>query len=310
MKMQTIGALKKIEDLRTVWKNEERDFSAWLSKTENLALLGNEIGIDLLLEEREASVGNGSVDILASEDGTGRKVIIENQLSDSNHDHLGKIISYAAGKDAKVIVWVVKKAKEEHQSAINWLNENTQEEIGFFLVEIELYQIGDSLPAPKFNIVERPNEWAKAMRSERDHSDTKQLQFSFWQAFREYAMKTDFVHSFTLRKARPQHWYDIGIGMSEAHISLTVNTQKKKIAASIYIPDDKQLYAKFEQEKDSIEKELGCKLDWQPIPEGKAARIGIEKSADLKSTSSWPEYFDWLLNLSRSFKITFNKYKL
>jgi hypothetical protein len=98
--------------------------------------------------------------------------------------------------------------------------------------------------------------------------------------------------------------------MSEAHISLTVNTQKKKIAASIYIPDDKQLYAKFEQEKDNIEEELGFKLEWQPIPEGKAARIGIEKSADLKSNSNWLEYFEWLLKMSRSFKITFNKYKL
>lgn len=308
--MQTIGALKKIEDLRTVWKNEERDFSAWLSKSDNLALLGNEIGIDLLLEEREASVGNGSIDILATEDGTGRKIIIENQLSDSNHDHLGKIISYAAGRDAKVIVWVVKRAKDEHQSAINWLNENTQEEIGFFLVEIELYQIGDSLPAPKFNILERPNEWTKAMRSDRDHSSTKQLQFNFWQTFRDYAMKTDFVHSFTLRKARPQHWYDIGIGMAEAHISLTVNTQKKRIAASIYIPNDKQLYARFEQNRDIIEGELGFKLDWQPIPEGKAARISLEKNVDLKLNSNWPEYFDWLLNMSKSFKAIFSKYKL
>lgn len=307
--MQNVGTLRKIEDLRTVWKNEERDFSAWLSKSENLLLLGNEIGIDLLLEERESSVGNGSIDILATEEGTGRKIIIENQLSDSNHDHLGKIISYAAGKDAKVIVWVVKKAKDEHQSAINWLNENTQEDIGFFLVEIELYQIGDSLPAPKFNIVEKPNEWTKAMRSERDHSDTKQLQFNFWQSFRDYAMKTDFVHSFTLRKARPQHWYDIGIGMKEAHISLTVNTQKKKITASIYIPDDKLLYANFEREKNKIEEELNLKLDWNPIPEGKAARIGIEKNADLAQNSNWLSYFDWFLSISKSMKIVFNKYR-
>lgn len=307
--MQNVGTLRKIEDLRTVWKNEERDFSAWLSKSENLLLLGNEIGIDLLLEERESSVGNGSIDILATEEGTGRKIIIENQLSDSNHDHLGKIISYAAGKDAKVIVWVVKKAKDEHQSAINWLNENTQEEVGFFLVEIELYQIGDSLPAPKFNIVEKPNEWTKAMRSERDHSDTKLLQFNFWQSFREYAMKTDFVHSFTLRKARPQHWYDIGIGMKEAHISLTVNTQKKKITASIYIPDNKLLYANFEREKTKIEEELNLKLDWNPIPEGKAARIGVEKNADLAQDSNWQSYFDWFMSISKSMKIVFNKYR-
>jgi hypothetical protein len=110
---------------------------------------------------------------MATEDGTNRKIIIENQLADTNHDHLGKVITYAAGKDADVIIWIIKRAREEHRRAVDWLNEYTDEDIGIFLIELELWQIGDSLPAPKFNVVAKPNDWAKGMKVENNLSDTK-----------------------------------------------------------------------------------------------------------------------------------------
>lgn len=115
-----------------------------------------------MLEERESAVEKYSVDIYGKEEGTDRKVIIENQLEDSNHDHLGKIITYASGKDVKTIIWIVKRARDEHRQAIEWLNAHTDEEVGFFLLEIELWRIGDSLAALKFNIVSKPNDWGKA----------------------------------------------------------------------------------------------------------------------------------------------------
>lgn len=129
---KALGKIKKITDLRSVWSNEALDFTKWLAKEENLSLLGEAIGIDLSLEEEESSVGNFHVDIFASESGTDRKVIIENQLEETNHDHLGKIITYAAGKDAQVIVWIVKKVRDEHLQAIEWLNQHTDSNIGFF----------------------------------------------------------------------------------------------------------------------------------------------------------------------------------
>ena len=149
--------MKRVTDLRTVWPHEALDFTKWLSLDANLALLGEAIGIEISLEERESSVGNFNVDIFALENGSDRKIIIENQLEDTNHDHLGKLITYASGKGAEVIIWMVKRARDEHRQAIEWLNQHTDSRIGFFLVEIELWQIDDSKLAPKFNVVEKPN---------------------------------------------------------------------------------------------------------------------------------------------------------
>ena len=147
--MLKLGKLEKIDDLRTIWPHEAQNFTKWLAQEENLGLLSETIGIELVLEERESSVGDFSADLYASEEGTGRKVIIENQLEDTNHDHLGKIITYASGKNAEVVVWIVKRARDEHRQAIEWLNQHTDEKIGFFLLEIELWRIDESSPAPK-----------------------------------------------------------------------------------------------------------------------------------------------------------------
>lgn len=127
-----LGKMKKIKDLRSVWKNEPKNFSKWLSEEENLNLLGNEIGVDITLDQLESRVGDFSVDILATEVDTNKKIIIENQLEDTNHDHLGKIITYASGKNAEIIIWIVKRAREEHRKAIEWLNDNIDAKISFF----------------------------------------------------------------------------------------------------------------------------------------------------------------------------------
>ena len=161
--MANLGRIERMDDLRAIWPHEARDFSKWLSQEENLALLSEEIGINLVLEELESAAGSFSVDLYAAEEGTGRKVIIENQLEDTNHDHLGKIITYASVKGAEIVIWIVKKARDEHKQAVEWLNQHTDESIGFFLLEIELWKIGGSLPAPKFNVIERPNDWVKAI---------------------------------------------------------------------------------------------------------------------------------------------------
>ncbi len=124
--------LKKV-DLRSEWKNESSDFTTWLSRKENLDLLGEEIGIDISLIKTEANVGRYNVDILAEEENTGRKIIIENQLENTNHDHLGKIITYATGYDAEIIICVVKDARDEHKQAIDWLNRHMDQNVNFFI---------------------------------------------------------------------------------------------------------------------------------------------------------------------------------
>ena len=144
MSTPKLGKLEEIKNLREVWTREAREFTTWLAQEENMALLGEALDIDIAVEEQEASVGDFRADIVATEARSGRRIVIENQLEDTNHDHLGKIITYASGRDAEIIVWVVRRAREEHRSAIEWLNNHTDENIGFFLCEVKLYRIGDS----------------------------------------------------------------------------------------------------------------------------------------------------------------------
>ena len=163
--MENLEFLTEVQDLRKVWPHEALDFTPWLAKDENIAILGNEIGMEIAVDGTESAVGDFSVDIIATDIATGQKVIIENQLEDTNHDHLGKLITYAAGKEARTIIWVVKHAREEHRAAIEWLNNHTDDDIGFFLCEIHLYKVGNSNPAVKFSVIEKPNDWIKSVSS-------------------------------------------------------------------------------------------------------------------------------------------------
>lgn len=160
--MINLGTLKEIKDLREVWPHEARDFTPWLAK--NISILGDEVGIDISIEETESSVGDFNVDIFATDADTGKKIIIENQLEETDHDHLGKLITYASGKSADLVIWLVRKARPEHRAAIEWLNNHTDEGVGFILCEIKVFKIGNSEPAPKFEIIEQPNNWIKEMK--------------------------------------------------------------------------------------------------------------------------------------------------
>ena len=295
--MATLGKIERIDDLRTIWPHEARDFSKWLAQEENLALLSDTIGIDIALEERESSVGDFNVDLYATEEGSGRKIIIENQLEFTDHDHLGKIITYASGKGAEVIIWIVKHARDEHKQAIEWLNQHTDENVGFFLVEIELWKINDSLPAPKFNVVEKPNDWAKAMKVVEGLSALQKLQLDFWQAFNEHAfVKPEFKKVFSQRKPSPQHWYSVSIGRSTYHVSFTVNTQKKRLGAEIYFSGDKDAYGRFMEHKEEIEKELSMPVEWREA--NKDCRILVLTNGDIKKgTDAWNGYFDWFCDM-------------
>lgn len=306
--MMELGRMEKISNLRDIWPHEAKDFSNWLAQDENLDLLGKTLGIDVVLEERESSVGGFSVDLYAMEENTGRKIIIENQLEDTNHDHLGKIITYASGKDAEIIVWIVKHAREEHQQAIAWLNQHTDEKIGFFLLEIELWKINDSLPAPKFNIVERPNDWAKVMKSEESINDTKMLQLSFWQAFNTYVENVQGNNRiFSLRKPSPRSLYDLSVGSGNVHIFFRISVQKKYVGAAIYIHNHKGIYKNFVANRETIENELGVALKW--LENAKHCTILAKLSADVQSSEAeWNKYFDWLYKMAVKLRTIIEKY--
>ncbi len=301
--MPLLGKLERIEDLRSIWQHEAYDFSRWLAEEENISILSETIGIDITLQETESKVGTFNVDLYAFESETNRKIVIENQLEDTDHDHLGKIITYASGKGAEVIIWIVKRTRDEHKQAIEWLNQHTDEKIGFFLIEIELWKIDNSLPAPKFNLVESPNNWAKAMKSNDALAETKRLQLEFWESFCEYAFsKPEFSKNFSQRKSRPQHWYNLSVGSSQCHIGLTVNTTKKLLGVEIYIPDNKELFEKFNAKKVEIESNFKTKLVWRTA--SKASRILIQENGDIKDDRDhWPKFFEWYCEIALKMKI-------
>lgn len=305
-----LGELKKV-NLREVWQHEEYDFSKWLAEDQNIELLSNEIGIGLFNVHTEAPSGRYSVDITAEDEETNRKVIIENQLETTNHDHLGKIITYASGYDADIVIWLVKDYREEHKQAIDWLNENTNSKKNFFLIRVELWQIDNSPLAPKFNIISQPNDWAKAIKEvkrEGQLTDTKLMQLDFWNKFKSFSEENN--SKIKLRMVKPQHWYNISYGSSNSHIALTINTQQNQLGCEIYIPNSKQSYQYLLNYKDEIEKQIGSKLEWMELPEKKASRIKLSTNADLEQESKWNEYFLWMKSTAELFQRVFSKYKI
>jgi hypothetical protein len=209
--------LSKLErvPLREAWKHEATEFTPWLAESENLDSLAESLGIsELVLVATEHWVGDFKLDILCT-DGD-EQVIIEDQLEKTNHSHLGQIIAYAAGVGAKKVIWIAESVRPEHATALQFLNENTTGDLSFFAVQVELWRIGDSPLAPKFEVIVRPNDWAKSGREQArvaaSASPTKQLQQKFWAALIEHLARN--APQIRPQKPRPQHWLNNTIGRS------------------------------------------------------------------------------------------------
>ena len=300
-----IGKLKEV-DIRELWKHEQYDFSEWLSKKENIENLNEILGLTLIDISKETYVGAYRCDLFAKDETTGIKVIIENQLEVSNHDHLGKIITYASGLDAKVVVWIVKEAREEHRSAIEWLNNNTNSSVNFFLIEIHAYKIGESDPAPMFQVVEQPNDFIKNNKStNRDESMNK----SQSQRIEFNNVVIERGKPFNIRKATTDHWYNVAIGTSEAHIDITLVNKDSLIGVELYITDNKELFDKLYNRKDDIEQELGFKLDWRRLDNSKASRIVYHiKGLNFDDHSNYNELMNKTIDLAVLMRNVFKKY--
>lgn len=301
------GKLEEIKNLRKYWKDEASDFTPWLAKEENIALLSEAIGIEEISDiEIESPVGSFKVDIYASETGTDRKIIIENQLEETNHGHLGKLITYASGKSANIIIWIVKEAREEHRAAIEWLNNHTDDEIGFFLCEIKIYKIGNSNLAVKFEVIQRPNEWAKEVKN-KDLTQTQQLRYEYWTAYNDYSSKNKkYVDEFNKRKPSKFAWTDLSIGYS--YCNMRIWRTKDTIQVQLYIPDNKELFDKLYNKKDDIEKEIEIKFHWQNHDDKKSSHITIERNAEFDDREKWEEQFNWIMETAIKMKKTFTKY--
>ena len=297
-------------DIRDLWKHEQYDFSEWLSKEENIENLNDILGLTLVDISKEAYVGSYRCDIFAKDETTGTKVIIENQLEASNHDHLGKIITYASGLDAKVVVWIVKQAKEEHRSAIEWLNNNTNNELNFFLIELHAYKIDDSNPAPMFEVIEKPNGFiknTKAINNKDNLNKSQSERLEFWNKFNEVVEQNG--KPFNIRKATTDHWYDVALGTSEAHISINLVNKSSYVVIDVYINDNKELFDKLMDKKDIIESELGFKLVWVRLDNGKASRIKYRiKGLNFDDHSNYEELMKEIIDKVIIMRSVFKKY--
>ncbi|MCW3115385.1 MAG: hypothetical protein JWR18_3781, partial [Segetibacter sp.] len=275
--MITLGTLEVV-DLRTVWAHEALVFTKWLSKQENIELLCDELEIEIEDIKVEEATGRYNADIVGVETTTKKKIIIENQLEGTDHKHLGQIITYASGLDASIIIWIAKDYNDEHKAAIDWLNKNMSSEIRFFLIQIELWKIGNSNPAPRFNVISKPNDWVKTIKSaalseKGSPSELKLQQQQFWQSFKDF-VKHDASTILNLgRTPRPQHWYTLSIGTSRADLSATVNSKQQQIGIELYIKSDSNLYRVLKNKKDEIEEKLGTDLQWMDLPDSVAFRI-------------------------------------
>ena len=304
--MAEIGKLIEV-DVRELWKHEQYDFSNWLAKESNVEYLNEILGLTLIEVNKEINVGPYRCDIVAIDETSGTKVIIENQLEATNHDHLGKIITYASGLDAKVIVWIVKEAKEEHRAAIEWLNNYTSSEIDFFLIEIHAYKIGDSNLAPKFEVVEKPNDFVKRSKNKDDGelntSQTERL--IFWTQFNEKILSKG--KPFNLRKPTTDHWYDVAIGTSAAKIAVDLVNKENCIVLELYIHSDKELYDNLFEKKNEIEGELGMSFKWDRLDSKKASRIkhyihGLEFENHSNYEELINEVIDKVIRMRKVFK--------
>ena len=280
-----IGRLERV-DIRKIWKHEQYDFSDWLAKKENIEELNNILGVSLVDVEKEKAVGDFRCDLYGIDEGSGKVVLIENQLDSTNHDHLGKIITYGAVLNASVIVWIVTTARQEHRKAIEWLNSHFDDEVSFFLIEVKAYKIGNSDPAPQFNIVEQPNDFAIGVKTAKNDSEVQRL--AFWSRFNEVLESENYP--LNKRKATTHHWYDISMGSSNCHLSINLVNKDNKIRVCLYITNNKEFYDELYTKKDEIENKLGYELEWNRLDDAIASTISTYiMGLDFKNPSNYDE---------------------
>lgn len=291
-----LGRLEKL-DLRTYWKREDTDFTPWLANETNIQLLSETIGIELEVQGQEESVGPFSADILCKDTINDHYVLIENQLEKTDHTHLGQLMTYAAGLDAVTIIWIAQKFTEEHRAALDWLNRITDDTFTFFGIEIELYKIGDSKAAPMFNLVSKPNDWAKQVKkstSNQPATETKLLQREYWQGLKDYM---EHNQSFVkMQNPLLQHWTNIAIGKSNFHLSASVNSRENSISIWLNIlgKEAKENYDKLYKTayKNSLS-EISKELVWDKMEGRKMSAVILKCNADFSKKSDWTDQFAW-----------------
>jgi hypothetical protein len=264
----TLGRFDKIR-LRDAWPTEDGHFTPWLALPENLKLLGEALGFGELQDQQtEVRVGDFRIDILAT-DGDGEMVIIENQLEQTDHGHLGQLMTYLAGQAGRgSIVWIAQDFRPEHRAAIDWLNRNTVDDFSFFGVELELWRIDNSPPAPRFKIVAQPNQWTASLReatreaANPELAERHRIRMAYWQSFGEFLRKHN--STFAIRRPVKNRLYRFPTETRGYRIVATVSIQHQLATVGLAISQDPERlrYDALFTQKTTIEIEFGEALRW------------------------------------------------
>ncbi len=308
--MTNLGYLHKIE-LRDAWETEDRHFTPWLAEENNLKILADTVNLDLELEAVEKNVGPFRADILCKDTQDDSWVLIENQLEKTDHRHLGQLMTYAAGLQAVTIVWVADKFSEEHRAAMDWLNKITGDDFKFFGLEIELWKIDNSNPAPKFNVVTKPNNWSRSVSQASNkienyaESPLKQLQQEYWVCLEKYLNDNNsFLKS---QKPHPQQWFVFSVGRTGFHLHTTIHSSENRIGVELFISNDeaKDYFRLLLEHKEAINKKINLDLDWQELPHRKGCRILIFKNGHFDNKEDWHKDMAWFKETLESFDSIF-----
>lgn len=287
--------------LRDVWETEDQHFTPWLAEEENLTLLGETLGMkELEIEGTEINVGDFRADILCKNE-YGSRVLIENQLEETDHSHLGQILTYAAGLEVQTVIWIAKKFKDEHRAALDRLNEITDDDFRYFGVEIRVWQIEDSTRAPQFDVVSSPNNWSRTVIQDsqreiiKDLSETQRKQEKFWTEFRKYLTEKDSP----LRKPAPQPIARMvfGIGRSGFSVYAILGTRKQQLRIQLTMLDhnSKAYFHLLKGQQEEIDRVFGEKLEWLERPELEESQVSLLKNnTDPMDEVDWKNQHEWL----------------
>jgi len=285
--MSKFGELKTLP-LRELWPNEASDFTPWLAS--NIEALGKALGLELELTEREASVGDFSLDLLAKDLGSSRIAIIENQLTQTDHDHLGKLLTYAAGFTASIVIWVSESIRDEHRQALEWLNQRTDTETQFFGVIMQVLQIDDSKPAYNFKPVVFPNEWQKS-KKQKTSSNISSKGEKYRSYFQSLIDELRESHRFTGAKAgQPQSWYSFSTGIKGILYGANF-AMGGKARTEIYIDQgdfdqNKELFDALNKQLPEIENEYGSSFEWERLDDKRSCRIALYCNGTIEASDS------------------------
>lgn len=305
--------LGKIEEvaLREVFEGESSDFTPWLE--ENIESLSRVIGIQVDEVEKESDVGSFSVDLIGREVNSEGIIVIENQLEKTDHDHLGKLLTYAAGKDAKYIVWVTKKLREEHRKTIEWLNENSGEDLSFFGIEVRAIKIGGSCPALEFDVVAEPNTWVREIRQSNERlSERKKAYLSFF--IHLVSTYKESKPAWSVLTPRPRAWLAFGAGKTGFRF-IWAFKGGNRLSVELYIDtgdgeENKMYFNEVKEKEEKISNRIND-LSWEELPDSRASRIAtyyqMPCSAQELDKEQQDEAIKWAIEKMVLFKQVFRE---